>query len=374
MRQTLIESALLALASAHRRPAGQRSSRLRAWLRLVPGGLPRTGGIAIGGAAIAFTVALAVAGRRRHRPRAGTVAGARRSRRRACATDAARRPPPAAVAACWSSPRSRWRSWSVAAAALLSRSLLKLQSAGERLASDRLLLASLALPQAKYPEPAQQARFMTRLVERLEVTPGVAAATPVNATPFSGLGWDAPTYTAEGQPPENARTNPMLNLEEIHPDYFRTFDAADRPRPRVHRRRPRRARRSSPSSARTSPAAPGRARIRSASGSRWATPARKSRGGRWSAWPRARRYPRAARAAPVALRPGGPVLGAARDVAVRTSAPVAAVAAPVRAQVAAIDGDVQRAADSAVRRAAGGAAGAPALQRAAASPCSRPRR
>jgi hypothetical protein len=48
----------------------------------------------------------------------------------------------------------------------------------------------------------------------------------VNAEPFTGLGWDVPAFTAEGQSPERARTNPPLNLEEIHPNYFATFDVA----------------------------------------------------------------------------------------------------------------------------------------------------
>jgi len=52
----------------------------------------------------------------------------------------------------------------------------------------------------------------------------VAAATPVNVAPFSGVGgWELPLFTAEGQSADRAATNPSLNLESIHPNYFETF-------------------------------------------------------------------------------------------------------------------------------------------------------
>ena len=337
MRQTLIESALLALASG---AAGLLVSgvALRAWLRLVPGGLPRTDGIAIGWISIAFTVALAllVAAATGLAPALLAVRADLASRLRdgRGMTPAARRGTRLLVVA-----QVAVAVVVLAAAALLSRSLLKLQAAGEQLASDRLLLAELALPQAKYPEPAQQARFMTRLVERLQATPGVAAATPVNATPFSGLGWDAPTYTAEGQTPENARTNPMLNLEEIYPDYFRTFDVSIvRGRPFTAADRDGAALVAIVSEDVASRTWPGqnpigkRLKMGDASSEEpWRTVVGVAARTRF----RELREQR-----PSLYVPAAQFIGAARDVAVRTSAPVAAVAAQVRAQVAAIDGDV----------------------------------
>jgi hypothetical protein len=52
--------------------------------------------------------------------------------------------------------------------------------------------------------------------------PGTSAATPLNVPPFTGHGWDLPQFTAEGQTVEEASTNPSLNLESIHPNYFET--------------------------------------------------------------------------------------------------------------------------------------------------------
>ena len=47
----------------------------------------------------------------------------------------------------------------------------------------------------------------------------------MHTPPFAGTrGWDAPEFTAEGQSAERAATNPSLNLESIHPNYFQTFE------------------------------------------------------------------------------------------------------------------------------------------------------
>src|SRR5439155_528624 len=84
-------------------------------------------------------------------------------------------------------------------------------------------LVRLALPQAKYADGARRLQFLKDVVARLEAAPGIAGATPVNTPPFAGTGgWDAPEFTAEGQSAERAATNPSLNLESVHPNYFDT--------------------------------------------------------------------------------------------------------------------------------------------------------
>lgn len=113
----------------------------------------------------------------------------------------------------------------VAAAGLLMRSLLKLQALGGELAVHQLVLARLALPQADAAERGRHLRFLTDVVDRLEASPGVRAATAINAMPFAGIGWDA-LFTAEGQSPDEATGNPLLNLESILPGYFDTFEVA----------------------------------------------------------------------------------------------------------------------------------------------------
>jgi predicted permease len=112
----------------------------------------------------------------------------------------------------------------VAAASVLTRSLARLQAVDMGLSADRLVFVELALPRAKSVDRTRHLQFLNDVVAQLEATPHVAAATPVNVAPFSGVGgWELPLFTAEGQSADRAATNPSLNLESIHPNYFETF-------------------------------------------------------------------------------------------------------------------------------------------------------
>jgi predicted permease len=111
----------------------------------------------------------------------------------------------------------------VAAAGLLIRSVLRLQSIDLGLPADRLVMLDLYLPETKYADRRQHAQFLEDAIAQLEAVPAISAATPVNLSPFSGQGWDVPRFAAEGQSEENAASNPSLNLESVHPNYFETF-------------------------------------------------------------------------------------------------------------------------------------------------------
>jgi len=111
----------------------------------------------------------------------------------------------------------------LAAAGVLIRSVLKLQAVELGLPADHLVLLDLHLPSARYAERQQHGRFLDEAIAELEALPAIAAATPVNVSPFTGQGWDVPQFTAEGQDPDQAVANPSLNLESIHPNYFETF-------------------------------------------------------------------------------------------------------------------------------------------------------
>jgi predicted permease len=112
----------------------------------------------------------------------------------------------------------------VAAAGLLVRSLLRLQSADTGFAAPHLVFVELTLPAGTYDSRARHGQFLEQTIASLEAAPAIAAATPVNVMPFSGDGgWDVPTFTAEGQDADRAASNPALNLESIFPNYFETF-------------------------------------------------------------------------------------------------------------------------------------------------------
>ena len=82
------------------------------------------------------------------------------------------------------------------------------------------------MPQDRYTERGRHEQFLDEVVARLEATPAISAATPINAAPFSGVGWDVPTVTAEGQDATQVARNGALNLEAIQPGYFDTFGVA----------------------------------------------------------------------------------------------------------------------------------------------------
>src|SRR5262245_23962536 len=112
----------------------------------------------------------------------------------------------------------------VAAAGLLVRSLLGRQTVDMGLAADRLFFVELQLPLEKARDRSRLLRFLGDAVARLEAAPGIAGVTPVAVPPFAGrAGWDVPRFTAEGQSAEEAMANPAMNLESVHPNYFRTF-------------------------------------------------------------------------------------------------------------------------------------------------------
>jgi putative ABC transport system permease protein len=65
--------------------------------------------------------------------------------------------------------------------------------------------------------------MLNQLMPQLKAIPGVRAVSPVVAVPFSGAaGWDGKP-AAEGQSPEDAAANPMLNMEVVAPEYFATL-------------------------------------------------------------------------------------------------------------------------------------------------------
>ena len=220
VREVLAESAMLALV------AGLAGFMLAWWsleglTQLVPGGLPRAEAIRIDTSVLVFAVVLVfvaavTAGL------APALAAARsdlvarlRSHGRHLATARGRRSLAVVQVALAITV--------VVAAGLLIRTVVKLQSVDLGLAADRLVLLDLHVPQAKYADTPQYARFLDAAIAQLEALPGVSAATPVNVPPFLDQGWSLPRFTAEGQGPDAAASNPSLHLESVHPNYFDTL-------------------------------------------------------------------------------------------------------------------------------------------------------
>jgi putative ABC transport system permease protein len=110
----------------------------------------------------------------------------------------------------------------VASAAMLILSFVRLsrQEAGFR--SERIWAGGIALPPARYPDPASQARFVQRLTAELQNDPGVQDVSATGAVPLSGDISRSPYARVDGNPvPLTQR--PLGLTRSISPNYFRTL-------------------------------------------------------------------------------------------------------------------------------------------------------
>jgi len=111
----------------------------------------------------------------------------------------------------------------LSAAGLIAKSLLKLERAELSLEPSGLLIGELVVRSDQYDNATKQRALVERLLPELQAIPGVRGVSPVVAVPFAGsAAWDG-RPAAEGQSPEEAATNPMLNMDVVAPDYFKTL-------------------------------------------------------------------------------------------------------------------------------------------------------
>jgi predicted permease len=109
----------------------------------------------------------------------------------------------------------------LSAAALVARSLLRLERADLSFDASHLLVGSLAIEYDRYGDVDRQNAMLGIVVDRLKSEPEVVDVSPVVAVPFT-QGWMGRPM-AEGQTKADAATNPMLTMELVSPGYFRTL-------------------------------------------------------------------------------------------------------------------------------------------------------
>ena len=110
----------------------------------------------------------------------------------------------------------------VASAAMLISSFVRLSQQESGFRSERIWAGGIALPPARYPDPASQARFVQRLTTELQNEPGVEVASVTGAVPLSGDISRAPYARADGNPmPLTQR--PLGLTRSVSPNYFRTL-------------------------------------------------------------------------------------------------------------------------------------------------------
>ncbi len=108
-------------------------------------------------------------------------------------------------------------------ATLILRSFLNLSRVDLGFDPHNVLTMQLRLTGPKYAQVQARREFYRQLIERLEAEPGVIAASAVLMRPLDGeVGWET-HFALGGQPPEEARKNPVANLGVVTTDYFRTY-------------------------------------------------------------------------------------------------------------------------------------------------------
>jgi len=107
-------------------------------------------------------------------------------------------------------------------ATLTMRTFFRLQATSPGFDAEGVLTASLTLPAAKYPKPEQRVDFYQRLLDRIDVMPGVQAASMVSLIPFGGSDTGR-NFLIEGQPPPRPEDTPIFWLRIADPAYFRVM-------------------------------------------------------------------------------------------------------------------------------------------------------
>ena len=106
-----------------------------------------------------------------------------------------------------------------AAAALLLRSLARLEQVRSGLDPQRVLVTRFTIPASRYPERDQYLAVYRRILERVEAIPGVASAGAIKILPLRG--WDEPIgFRVAGRPaPPGGQW--IADVYPVSPGYFR---------------------------------------------------------------------------------------------------------------------------------------------------------
>ena len=109
----------------------------------------------------------------------------------------------------------------LACAGLTLKSFWRAQSEPLGFQRDGLLLMSISLPPAKYPDE-KIAPFYTQLLDRLRVLPGVTNVALGNNLPFNESEWDS-DFHITGTPPNQPGKEPEAQINFVSSGYFKTM-------------------------------------------------------------------------------------------------------------------------------------------------------
>jgi putative ABC transport system permease protein len=133
-----------------------------------------------------------------------------------------------------SSPqRNRLRGWLVVAevsaalvlligAGLLLKSFWRLQQMDAGLRPEHVVTMSLALPEAKYPNPETMFKFRQQFLQRVNALPGVEASGMINLLPLQNWGYNGDIHI-EGDAPYPPGQAPVAEFRTVGGDYFQSL-------------------------------------------------------------------------------------------------------------------------------------------------------
>jgi len=107
-------------------------------------------------------------------------------------------------------------------AGLLIRSFQRLQGVNPGFDPHRVMTASVALPDAKYHEEAQQTAFFHEVLQNGRAVPGVEVIAAVSPLPLGGE-MSMNVLTIEGRPAPAPGERLITNSRVVSPDYFRAM-------------------------------------------------------------------------------------------------------------------------------------------------------
>ncbi|HTJ22814.1 MAG TPA: FtsX-like permease family protein, partial [Gemmatimonadaceae bacterium] len=111
----------------------------------------------------------------------------------------------------------------IAGAALLARSLERLQQIDLGYMPEHLSLLSLTGSKSVFPSEERANQVLEELMQRVRAVPGVTALTPVESPPFKGQSFFITKIARAEQSAAEGQSNPYIPFEIGGPDYFRTF-------------------------------------------------------------------------------------------------------------------------------------------------------
>ena len=134
-----------------------------------------------------------------------------------------------------SHPAHRWMQWLLtaelaltlvllAAAGLMTRSLLVLARADSVLDTTGVTTIALSVPEARYATADQRATLLRTLTERVAASPSIASATHASAVPFAPIGTLRRELTIDGRPPFDGEPPPTARVITIADAYFEALD------------------------------------------------------------------------------------------------------------------------------------------------------